>query len=217
MTEHAYVSSAHCRTCKATYARRWRAVSGGKSGIRQRASQRDRMAAAAAADPNRFKPARGLMADLNTGTIYGDLWKPLGSYTSDGYIEIDRGCTDDGRGVMAHRVVWEAAHGPIPAVMEINHLNGVKDDNRLANLEMCTREENVKHAYETGLASNAGERHPASKLTEAVVLSIRHDARNGASESAIAAEHGVSVRCIRDVIERRTWSHLEEEADASCL
>lgn len=33
----------------------------------------------------------------------------------------------------------------------INHINGIKTDNRLANIERATQSENLKHAYRTGL------------------------------------------------------------------
>lgn len=41
-----------------------------------------------------------------------------------------------------HRLVWEAFHGAITDGMEIDHINTVRDDNRLANLRAVTHNEN---------------------------------------------------------------------------
>lgn len=38
-----------------------------------------------------------------------------------------------------HRVLWEQAHGPLPKGYIVHHKNGVKDDNRLENLEALPR------------------------------------------------------------------------------
>lgn len=47
----------------------------------------------------------------------------------------------DGSTIDEHRLVWEQAHGPIPKGMVIHHKNGDGRDNRLSNLELCSRSE----------------------------------------------------------------------------
>lgn len=51
-----------------------------------------------------------------------------------------------------HRLVAKAFLDNPENKEEVNHINGVKDDNELDNLEWATRIENQQHAYDTGLA-----------------------------------------------------------------
>ena len=45
-----------------------------------------------------------------------------------------------------HRVIWEAAHGAIPDGWVLHHINGIRDDNRLENLEAMPRQKhNHRH------------------------------------------------------------------------
>lgn len=46
-----------------------------------------------------------------------------------------------------HHVVWEAANGPLPKGYVVHHLNHIKDDNRLENLEAMPRR---KHNHQHG-------------------------------------------------------------------
>lgn len=45
------------------------------------------------------------------------------------------------------RLVYEAFKGKIPKGYTIDHLNGVKDDDRLVNLDCCTLQENIRRYY----------------------------------------------------------------------
>ena len=49
-----------------------------------------------------------------------------------------------------HRIVL-LTFKPINEEKQVNHINGIKSNNRLENLEWCTDSDNKKHAYKTGL------------------------------------------------------------------
>ena len=50
---------------------------------------------------------------------------------------------------LIHRIVMLAFYGY--SDLQVNHINGVKTDNRFSNLEYVTQSDNMKHAYRIGL------------------------------------------------------------------
>ena len=52
-----------------------------------------------------------------------------------------------------HRLVWSAFNGQIPKNMQVNHINEIKTDNRLCNLNLMTCKENIN--YGTGIERRA--------------------------------------------------------------
>ena len=63
-----------------------------------------------------------------------------GSRDTDGYIRIKI----NGKKYSAHRLAWFHVHGYFPE-HEIDHMNGVRDDNRLNNLREVTRVCNMQN------------------------------------------------------------------------
>ena len=52
---------------------------------------------------------------------------------------------------LVHRLVAETYLEPVPGKNFVNHIDGDKFNNCVENLEYCTRSENMRHAYNTGL------------------------------------------------------------------
>ena len=144
--------------------------------------------------------------DAENGIVYGKLGEPITSVSEYGYVQVMHG----GQRVLAHRMIWEAVHGPIPERMTVNHINGIKIDNRISNLELLTVSENLKHAYQTGLIDKKGEAHPLAKLDEEAVMFIRRN-RGKYTNRQFAVMFGVGIVCVSQAANGRRWKHLPME------
>lgn len=82
-----------------------------------------------------------------------------------GYIDI---CLTNKDGKLKrlkiHRLIAIAFIPNINNKPQINHINGIKTDNNINNLEWCTRNENIQHAWRMGLyKKKTGSNHAQSK------------------------------------------------------
>ncbi len=95
----------------------------------------------------------------------------------------------------------------------INHKDGVRNNNNLDNIEWCTQKENIQHAHRTGLARvGIGEKQAHSKLKTNNINKIRSMYRTGAyTMKEIGDIYKVSYQSISDVVNFRTWKHIIEE------
>jgi hypothetical protein len=109
-----------------------------------------------------------------------------------------------------HRLVAQAFIGDRPLGFVINHKDGDRQNNAADNLEYCTQQENVAHAYRIGLCENHfGDLHHGSKLTSEDIPVIRNRILKGDTHKSIAKDYGVDRSTIGLVNSGRNWAHIQ--------
>ena len=71
------------------------------------------------------------------------------------------------RSVYVHRFVWECFNGLIPEGKVIDHINNIKDDNSLCNLQMMTQQENCKKSAQERDYTFVAKNHQNKKCVKA--------------------------------------------------
>lgn len=92
---------------------------------------------------------------------------------------------------------------------DVNHKNGIKHDNRLENLEWCTRRDNLVHALRTGLRKPnkglSGESNPSAVLKKEDIPVIRQLRKQGVPLKEIAKQFGVTKSPIYAITSGKSW------------
>ena len=122
---------------------------------------------------------------LDTGQVYSTRKKGfLTPRKTRGYSMISY--------VRLSHIIWIAANGAIPYGMQIDHINGDRDDDRLCNLRLVSRSENIMLSTATLTYSQAEE--------------IRRKYTEGNSICKLAKEYSVEKTVIWRVINNKTYT-----------
>lgn len=104
--------------------------------------------------------------------------------------------------VGVHRLVALAFIGNPGAGLEINHKNGVRDDNRIENLEWVTHIQNCKPDRALNLIASRprGEKNGSAKYTDDQINEVRVLKAAGYSQTEISAQTGISQQHVSNVL-----------------
>lgn len=138
---------------------------------------------------------------------------------TNGYLQINLGGARGRRSFHVHRLV-ALAWIPNPLDLpQVNHIDGVKTNNRAENLEWCTASENRYHAFRNGLialspafyASIRRNQKAASlasrKLTQEQAEEIRRRHAAGELKSRLAEEFGIAFATLHMLLKGETYAH----------
>lgn len=118
---------------------------------------------------------------------------------NNGYLKVGLSINNQQKFFGVHRLVAMAFIPNPEGKPEVNHINGIKTDNRVENLEWATRLENQIHAYTTGLhVAGQNEDAPRAKLTNEQVRYIR-DNPDGLTIQQMAKKFGVVHTTISEI------------------
>lgn len=110
--------------------------------------------------------------------------------------------------IFVHRLIAMCfVYGYKPG-LTVNHINGIKIDNRPENLEWVTLAQNTKHEWETGLVDLRGEKQPNHKLTQKQVIHIRKALRLGVPANSLSIIANVSSSTVHLIEKGKRWASV---------
>lgn len=151
--------------------------------------------------------------------VIGKNGKPLSLHwrSQDGYVWVKPSYRENGKSKkivrLVHRLVAMAfVENPDPEhCIEVNHIDGNKENNAASNLEWCTHKQNIEHCWRTGLKNKEqcrGVNNGRHILDEDGVHTVRSLFEGGMTRYRIAKLLGLGWTTVDHVIKGDTWAFV---------
>ena len=153
----------------------------------------------------------GRVKSLGAGETWNSSSRILkNAIRQSGYSQID--LCNDGRkkSYKISRLVAQAFISNPENKPQVNHINGIKNDDRMENLEWVNGKENMQHAWSTGLKKPLkGNQCSWSKLTEKQVRVIKHCINLGMTDKEISKYFYNNQSIISSIRYKKSWTHIK--------
>lgn len=88
----------------------------------------------------------------------------------------------------------------------VNHKNRIKNDNRVENLEWCTRSENTKHSWQVGFRKRTYTLITPNKLNKIdIAMQIRELHSKGATYKQLSKQFNIHYETVSRIIRNIIW------------
>ena len=127
---------------------------------------------------------------------------------SNGYLVATLRGENCRKQVRLNRVVWISVNGIPPEGMVVDHINSIKTDNRISNLQLLTKEENSTKASNDGCYLS-GDSHPKAKLTVELSEKLLNEYKTGIfSYRDLAKKYGISHSRVGQIIKEHGYTQI---------
>ena len=133
-----------------------------------------------------------------------------------GYVVGQYGLNGKKKTFKLHRLVAKEFVDNPNGYLEVNHIDGDKLNNKAENLEWCTRQQNVRHAFDMGLNKpHIGECNGRSILNEEIVRNVCKYFQDSPDNTPKKATEifGISMQQATKIRARIAWKHISKDYD----
>ena len=140
-------------------------------------------------------------------TRFGNERIKLGGKHQNGYRSLSIGPSKGYKQQLVHFLVLSNFTERPDWAECVNHKNGIKDDNRLENLEWSTYKQNNQHAYDTGLKKCQRKNSPP----EEKILRIYEMKREGIRICDIVREVNLDYHAVKAIYHGKNWKYFYKQ------